>query len=55
MDIRHVAGKDNVFADALSQAAISAISGGIDFSALAAAQLADPANMATYQTATMGF
>ena len=29
MDIRHVAGKDNVVADALSQAAISAISGGI--------------------------
>ena len=54
MDIRHVAGKDNVIADALSRAAISAISGGIDFSALAAAQLADPVDMAVCRTAIMG-
>ena len=54
MDIRHVAGKDNVVADALSRAAISAISGGIDFSALAAAQLADPVDMAACQTAITG-
>ena len=54
MDIRHVAGKDNVVADALSLAAISAISGGIDFSALAAAQLADPVDMAACWTAIMG-
>ena len=38
-------------ADALSRAAISAISGGIDFSALAAAQLADPVDMAACRTA----
>ena len=54
MDIRHVAGKDNVVADALSRAAISAISGGIDFSALAAAQLADPVDMAACRTAITG-
>ena len=55
MDIRHVAGKDNVVAYALFRAAISAISGGINFSALAAAQLADPVDMAACQTAIMGF
>ena len=54
MDIRHVAGKDNVVTDALSWAAISAISGGINFSALAAAQLADPVDMAACQTASTG-
>ena len=54
MDIRHVAGKDNVVADALSRAAILAISGGIDFSALAAAQLTDPVNMAACRTAITG-
>lgn len=54
VDIRHVAGKDNVVADALSRAAISAISGGIDFSALAAAQRADPVDMAACRTAITG-
>ena len=54
MDIRHVAGKDNVVADALSRTVISAISGGIDFSALAAAQLADPVDMAACRTAITG-
>ena len=39
LDIRHVAGKDNVVADTLSRAAILANSGAIDFSALTAAQL----------------
>ena len=51
VDIRHVAGKDNVVADALSRAAISAINGGIDFSALATSQLADPVGMVACQTA----
>ena len=54
MNIRHVAGKDNVVADALSRAAILAIRGGIDFSALAAAQLADPVNMVANWTAITG-
>ena len=54
MDIRHVAGKDNVVADALSRAVISAISGSTDFSALAAALLADPVDMAACRTAITG-
>ena len=54
MDIKHVADKDNVVADALSWAAILAISGGIDFSALAATQLADPVDMAACQTVITG-
>ena len=41
-------------ADALSRAAISAISGSIDFSALATAQLADPVGMAACRTAITG-
>ena len=39
--------------DTPSCTAISAISGGIDFSALAAAQFADPVDMAACQTAIM--
>ena len=54
VDIRHMAGKDNVVADALSRAAISAISGGIDFLALATTQLADPVGMTACQTAITG-
>ena len=54
VDIRRVAGKDNVVADVLSRAAISAISGGIDFSALATTQLADPVGMAACRTAITG-
>ena len=54
MDIRHVAGKDNMVLVILSCAAISAISGGINFSALAAAQLMDPINMAACWTAITG-
>ena len=54
VDIRHVAGKDNVVADALSRAAISAINGGINSSALATAQFADPVGMVACRTAITG-
>ena len=41
-DIRHVSGKANVVADALSRISVDAVSLGIDFKAMAAAQTEDP-------------
>ena len=41
-DIRHIEGKKNAFADALSRVEIDAVSLGVDFSELAQAQLCDP-------------
>ena len=41
-DIRHVSGKANVVADALSRISVGAVSLGIDFKAMAAAQTGDP-------------
>ena len=54
-DIRHVAGKDNNVADALSRSHINAITTevGIDYAAFAAAQK-DDEEIQTYRTATAG-
>ena len=54
-DIRHVAGKDNCVADALSRSVINAITTelDIDYSAMAAAQANDPEIIA-YRTAVSG-
>jgi hypothetical protein len=41
VDLRHVAGNDNVVADALSRAAVSAVKVGVDFHELVRAQQAD--------------
>jgi len=54
--IRHVSGKSNTVADALSRSAIGAVHAllpGIDYSALAAAQLQDD-EMSAYRTAISG-
>ena len=54
-DIRHVAGKDNCVADALSRSVINSVTTeiDIDYSAMAAAQLEDP-EIAAYRTAISG-
>ena len=53
-DIRHVQGKNNQVADALSRAAIESIQEGIDFEAIAASQTTDP-NVQAYHTTLSGF
>ena len=52
-DIRHVQGKHNEVADALSRAAIESIQEGIDFQAMAASQAKDP-DIQAYRTALSG-
>lgn len=54
-DIRHIAGKDNSVADALSRSVINAVTAeiDIDYSAMAAAQAEDP-EIPTYKTAITG-
>ena len=52
-DIRHVQGKDNHVADALSRATISALHEGIDYATMAASQRVDPGIQA-YRTAITG-
>jgi hypothetical protein len=51
VDLRHVAGKDNIVDDALSQAAVSAVKVGVDFHELGAAQQADQDELLACQTA----
>ena len=54
--IRHIAGKSNLVADAMSRTIINVVHNlelGVDFMAMAAAQRND-GEMATYQTATSG-
>ena len=56
-NVRHIAGKDNHVADAISQAVVSAISLtelGLDFSAMAEAQRQN-GEMDAYRTAITGF
>lgn len=53
-DIRHVQGKDNHVADALSRATINALHEGIDYAAMAASQREDPAWIHAYRTAITG-
>ena len=52
-DIRHVQGKNNHVADALSRATISALHEGIDYAAMAASQKEDP-GIHAYRTAITG-
>ena len=52
-DIRHVSGKDNTVADALSRATISSLHDGIDYEAMAQAQHGDP-DVRAYRTAITG-
>ena len=52
-DIRHVQGKDNPVADALSRVEIDSVSLGIDYAALAAAQKRDP-ELPAIRTAVTG-
>ena len=52
-DIRHVQGKDNHVADALSKATINALHEGIDYAAMAASQRVDPGIQA-YRTTITG-
>jgi hypothetical protein len=54
VDLRHVAGKDNVLADALLRAAVSAVKVGVDFLKLAVAQQADQDKLLACQTAIIG-
>ena len=49
-DIRHVQGKDNHVADALSRTTINALHQGVDYAAMAASQREDP-NVQAYRTA----
>ena len=49
-DIKHLPGKDNVVADCLSRAAVDNVSVGIDYTALASAQMEDKDTQA-YRTA----
>ena len=51
--IQHVAGKTNSVADALSRSSVNSLLPGIDYTAMAAAQLADD-EMAAYRTAISG-
>ena len=52
-DIRHIQGKDNHVADALSRATINALHEGVDYAAIAASQRADP-DVQAYCTAITG-
>ena len=52
-DIRHVSGKDNIVADALSRATINALHTGVDYAAMAECQEKDPSVQA-YRTTTSG-
>ena len=54
-DVRHIAGKDNCVADALSRTVINAITSeiGIDYAAMAKAQVDDP-EVTPYRTAITG-
>ena len=52
-DIRHIQGKDNHVADALSRATINALHEGVDYAAIAASQRADP-DVQAYRTAITG-
>ena len=52
-DIRHVQGKHNHVADALSRAAVESIHEGIDYEAIAASQATDP-EVQAYRTAQSG-
>jgi hypothetical protein len=54
VDLRHVAGKDNIWADALSQAAVSAVKVGVNFHELVAAQQANQDELLACQTAITG-
>jgi hypothetical protein len=54
VDLRHVAGQDNVVADALLRAAVSAVKVGVNFHKLAAAQQADQDELLACQTDITG-
>ena len=52
-DIRHIKGKENHVADALSRATINALHAGVDYEAMAASQQNDP-DIQAYRTAITG-
>ena len=50
MDIQHLPGKDNIVADCISRSTVKAVSHGIDYTAMAVAQIEDEDEQA-YPTA----